>query len=456
MAYSTPLVLLGAHLIDGSGRPAIADAAVVIDGERIVAVGPRAAVPIPQRAVALDVRGKFIIPGLVDMHVHVGHPDDERLALFLAAGVTTVLDLGGQIEPLRAWRTAIELGEKAGPRLLFTGPVIEEGKPYPPFAHFSHQLDRPQQVTDLVNAFADSGVDAIKLYITVRPDTARRACEAAHRRGLRVFMHQQATWGADAAENGVDCLEHLMVFGDLAPADGRPDAGAMTPFEYGGWMWRWLPDLDVHSQAVARMLDRIVQAGTALDPTLVLFAARPAACGLDGGDRSIDDPLSSPAMAYLAPAIAESVRGRWQEREQAGQRASTRARARTQKAWENLLELVNRFHSAGGRLLAGTDCPNVAIIPGYSLHRELELLTYAGLTPLAAIRAATRSAAERLDREHEFGTVAPGLTADLVLLDADPLVDIRNTSRINRVICRGEVMIPAQVLSAISSPSESA
>lgn len=444
-----PMAILGGTLIDGRGGAVVPDCAVIVGAERIAAAGPSAAVKVPAHVTSIDARGKWLIPGLVDMHVHVGGPNEERLALFLAAGVTTVLDLGGQIAPLRRWREEIAAGQKLGPRLFSSGPVIEEREPYPPFAHFSYRLPASERVAEVVDRFADEGVDAIKLYISVQAETVRRAAEAAHRRGLRVFMHQQATWGAEAAENGVDCLEHLMVFGDLAPSKNRPDAATMTPFEYGGWLWRWLPDLDLNSPEVNRIIERIVRAGAALDPTLVIFAARPAAAGLDGGDRSIDDPERSAAMRYLAPATAESVRGRWLERRDAGARASAAAKERTQRAWENLLDLVGRFHRAGGKVLAGTDCPNVAIIPGYSLHRELELLTHAGLSPLEAITAATSAAAERLDRGGEFGSIAPGLAADLLILDADPLADIRNTRRINRIIRAGVAYRPEEILAQI-------
>ena len=443
------LVIRGATLIDGTGGPPRTDIAVRVERGVIAAVAPSAALPSAPGETEIDARGRFLLPGLVDMHVHVHEPAAERLPLFLAAGVTTVLDLGGQVAHLRGYREAIARGTRRGPRLLYTGPMLEEGRPFADFAAFSHAMMRP--IEDEVNALADAGVDAIKLYITVRPETARRAVRAAHDRGLRVFMHQQATWGAEAADAGVDCLEHLMVFGDLAPEDGRPDAGAMTPFEYGGWLWRWFHEVDVDGPRTRALIGRLVDAGTALDPTLVLFAARPAALGDDGGDRTLDDPERAPVMRYLAPETAASVRDRWLERRQAAAGASEAARQRTRVAWQKFLEVVRRFHEAGGVVLAGTDCPNVAIVPGYSLHRELELLTRTGMSAMDVLVAATRRAAERLDRAHEFGTIAPGRSADMLLLTADPLADIKNTRRIEQVIARGEVMTPEEILAGLST-----
>jgi imidazolonepropionase-like amidohydrolase len=197
---------------------------------------------------------------------------------------------------------------------------------------------------------------------------------------------------------------------------------------------------------VARLFDRLIAAGTALDPTLVLFAARPGALGEDVGETAMDDPERTPLLPVLPPRVRDELTGRWAERRQAAAGASPAAADRMRRGWEHLLALVGRFHRAGGTVLAGTDCPNVAIVSGYSLHRELELLVRAGLSPAEAIMAATRRPAERLDRAEEFGTIAPGRAADLVLLAADPLEDIRNTRRIERVVARGRVWEPATLL----------
>ena len=437
---SQPIAITGATLIDGLGGPPLTDATVVVEDGRFSRVGPATSTPVPESVEVVDAHGKFVIPGLVDMHVHAGTPDREHLWLFLEAGVTTVLDLGGQLENLLPYRDAIEAGTKPGPRFYFSGPLLEEGSLFEGFAGMSRHFDA-DRVEAEIDRLADAGVDAIKLYITVRPETARRAAVRSHARGLPVFMHQQATWGADAADAGVDCLEHVMAFSELSPEEGRPeDPGAMTPFEYGGWMWRWLPDVDPRSPAVGRMFERMLKAGTALDPTLVLFAARPAAIGDDAGDTSMDNPEQTPLLPRLPEPVAKELVNRWAERRQAAAGASERAKARTRRGWSNILELVGRFHAMGGIVLAGTDCPNVAIVSGWSLHRELELLTRAGLSAPDAILAATRRPAERLGKTDVFGAISPGLSADLLLLNADPLADIRNTRAINRVMARGRIL----------------
>jgi imidazolonepropionase-like amidohydrolase len=439
---SRPIAITGATLIDGTGRAGLPNATVVIDGERFSRVGPAAETPPPDGAEVIDARGRFLVPGLTDMHVHVLGPDRWHSELFLAAGVTTVLDLGGQLPDLTAHRRAIDSGATPGPRLLYTGPFLEEGEPYAGFAHMSRRVDAAR-IEDAVDELADAGVHAIKLYVTITPGTAERACARARVRGLRVFMHQQETWGADAADAGVDCVEHMMVFGVLAPEAIRPpEPGRLTPFEYGGWMWRWLADVDPRGDAVARLFDRLIAADTALDPTLVLFAARPGALGDDVGDTSMDDPERTPLLPHLPPRVREELTGRWAERRRAAVGVSPSSVDRTRRGFEHLLALVDRFHRAGGTVLAGTDCPNVAIVSGYSLHREMELLVRAGLSTMDALMAATRRPAERLDRAAEFGTIAPGLAADLVVLGGDPLADIRNVSRTERVFARGRSYVP--------------
>ena len=268
------LAVSGATVFDGTGRPPIENATVLIEGDRVVSVGSAATTPIPRGATIIDGKGKFVTPGLVDMHVHVYTPEKWHPEFFLAAGVTTVLDLGGQLHDVAGYRTLIESGARPGPRILFTGPMLEEGEMYAGFAGFCRRFDSTNTEAE-VDALADAGVDAIKLYVTVRPDTARRACARAHARNLPVFMHQHATWGAEAALAGVDSVEHVNVFGQLAPQGfWLAEPAKLNPFEYGGWLWRWLGDLDPRSDAVHRLYDGLIATGTALDPTLVLYAAR--------------------------------------------------------------------------------------------------------------------------------------------------------------------------------------
>jgi imidazolonepropionase-like amidohydrolase len=443
------IALVGGQLIDGTGRLPGEPETVIVEENRVAAVGPATSTPIPPGSTVIDARGKFLTPGLVDMHVHVYTPEKWHPELFLAAGVTTVLDLGGQLHDVAAYRAAVESEARRGPRILYTGPMLEEGDVYTGFAGFCRRFDAARVEAE-VDALADAGVDGIKLYVTVRPDTARRACVRAHARGLPVFMHQHATCGAEAALAGVDSVEHVNVFGQLAPRGFElAEPAKLNPFEYGGWLWRWLGDLDPRADAVRRLYDDLIAAGTALDPTLVLYAARPGAIGDDVGDTSMDDPERTSLLPFLPVPVATELVARWTERRAAARGASKPAKHRMRRAWDNILALVGGFHRAGGTVLAGTDCPNVAIVSGFSLHRELELLVRAGLSPLEAIVAATRRPAERLGKRDVFGTIARGQAADLLVLAADPLADIRNIRRIERVIARGVVHDPETLLKGL-------
>jgi imidazolonepropionase-like amidohydrolase len=443
------IAVVGGVLIDGTAGLPGEPTTVIVDGGLVTAVGPVTITPVPLGSTVIDARGKYLTPGLVDMHVHVYTPEKWHPELFLAAGVTTVLDLGGQLHDLAAFRAAVESGARPGPRILYTGPMLEEGDMYPGFAGFCRRFDATRVEAE-VDALADAGVDGIKLYVTVRPDTARRACARAHARGLPVFMHQHATCGAEAALAGVDSVEHVNVFGQLAPRGFElAEPGKLNPFEYGGWLWRWLDALDPRSDAVRRLYDELIAAGTALDPTLVLYAARPGAIGDDVGDTSMDDPERTRLLPLLPAPVAKELVARWTERRAAAHGASETAKLRMRRAWDNILGLVGGFHRAGGMVLAGTDCPNVAIVSGFSLHRELELLVRAGLSPLEAIVAATRRPAERLGKRDVFGTIAPGRVADLLVLAADPRADIRNIRRIERVIAGGVVHDPDSLLKGL-------
>src|SRR5438094_172385 len=176
------LAVVGARVVDGTGRVPVEPATVLIEGDRIVGLGPSPTTGVSADATLIDGWGKFVIPGLVDMHVHVYTPEKWHPELFLAAGVTTVLDLGGQLHDVAAYRAAVESGVRPGPRILFTGPMLEEGEMYAGFAGFCRRFDSARTEAE-VDALADAGVDGIKLYVTVRPDTARRACARAHARG---------------------------------------------------------------------------------------------------------------------------------------------------------------------------------------------------------------------------------------------------------------------------------
>src|SRR2546426_6687327 len=446
----TPMIaVVGVTLIDGTGHPPGEAATVIVDGNQVTSVGLARTTPVPPGTTVIDARDKFLTPGLVDMHVHVHTPDKWHPELFLAAGVTTVLDLGGQLRDVVGYRAVVESGARPGPRILFTGPMLEEGEMYPGFAGFCRRFDATHTEAE-VDALADAGVDGIKLYVTVRPDTARRAYTRAHERGLPVFMHQHATCGAEAALAGVDSVEHVNVFGQLAPEGfWLADPAKLNPFEYGGWPWRAPWRLQPSSDAVRRLYDGLIAAGTALDPTLVLYAARPGAIGDDVGDTSMDDPQRTRLLPLLPTPGAKELLTRWARRRGAALGASEPAKHRMRRARDHNLARVRGFLRAGGMALAGTRLSNVALVSGLFPPPQLRPPVRGGVSPLEAIVAATRRPAERLGKRDVFGTIALGRAADLLLLAADPLADIRNILRIERAIVGGIGYEPGELLEGL-------
>src|SRR5262249_23773226 len=174
-------------------------------------------------------------------------------------------------------------------------------------------------------------------------------------------MHQHATWGAEAALAGVDSVEHMNVFGQLAPQGyWLAEPAKLNPFEYGGWLWRWLGDLDPRADVVRRLYDALIVAGAAPDPTLVVFAARPGAIGDDVGDTSMDDPERTTLVPLLPPAVGKELVTRWSERRTAARGATEAAKHRMRRAWDNILALVGGFHRAGGMVMAGNQFPHRA------------------------------------------------------------------------------------------------
>ena len=409
-----------ATIIDGADQRPRTDHTVVIRGRRIVAVGPAATTPVPPDARVLEGRGRFLIPGLWDMHVHTDVPAGrEVLALYVRNGVLSVRDLAGRWEQLVAWRGEIAAGRLIGPRLLISGPYVEGGDvPIP------HLLARtPEEARAAVDSLARLGVDVIKLHGQMSPPVYFAAARAARERGLRVAGHVPRTiTPAEASDSGVGSLEHLLqipVF--CTPADSV----RLAPrFQIQSVLGR------CRSEDQGAFFALLVRNGTRVVPTLVaayeiaLWPTR--ALPGDAFARHLPDTLRRFVLGIF-PMPADVPPG-----------ADSVGRA----LFARRLELVGRMHRAGVVILPGTDAPLRNSPPGFGLHEELALLAQAGMTPFAVLRAATLEPARYFGMADSLGTVAAGKLADLVLLGADPLRDIRNTRRIEAVIANGRIVTP--------------
>lgn len=413
-------------LIDGTGAPPLERAHVRMEDGRVASVGQGAAVA-PSGAEVVDGRGLWAVPGLIDTHVHLELVGAAALPLFLAAGVTTVRDLGGQIEGLTAARRSLAEGA-VGPRLLFAGRFID-GDP-PTWPNQPAGSNEPEGAVALVDACLAAGADAIKLYTTLPPESVRRCIEHVDRR-VPVTGHLGRTLASEAMAAGINGLEHALLtpYNDFAPEELRTAAGEVmaTP---GFWqkLYRGWLAAELDSDRGRRWIDLLVARDVSLCPTLTVMPG------------AGDEP--DPELLRVAPG-AEL---RWQAARAARPAAALEAHQAARRTRAKLQELVARVHAAGGRIVAGTDTGPIAnLIPGFGLHEELAHLSGAGLSHMEVLRAATQRAAQALWRD-DIGTIEAGKRADLLLLRSNPLDDLRALRDIQRVVHDGRAFDPAAVL----------
>lgn len=416
------IALLGATLIDGSGGPPLADAAVVVRRGRIESVGTRAGFTLPPSTREVNVAGRWIIPGLIDAHAHV-----ERWALprYLAWGVTTVRDLHGQVDSILRLRQQVNLGAVRGPRIYSAGAMID-GLPttYPDAFGASTPRDARKDVDRLVNA----GVDLIKVYTRVDDSLLKAVVDEARTFNLRVAGHLGMVNAVTASREGIATIEHMSGVPEACVADPSSLMAAHYRSFFAGWtaFERSWGGLD--SAALDRVARTLAQQGTMLVPTLVLHETF----------SRLDDPaMLQDTMLRAVPPIAQR---RWNVPDmvrRAGWTAEDYPAFRAARPVQN--RFLRLFAAAGGRIATGTDASNQLLIPGYSEHQELQLLVAAGFTPREALLDATRNGALVLGVD-SLGLIAPGKAADLVVLTRDPLADIRNTLAVDRVMSRGVLL----------------
>jgi imidazolonepropionase-like amidohydrolase len=415
------IALIGATLIDGSGGPPLPDAAIVVRHGRIESVGTRAGFHLPARTLQVDVPGRWIMPGLIDAHAHV-----ERWSLprYLAWGVTTVRDLHGQLDSIIHLRDQVNLGAVRGPRIYSAGAMID-GLPttYPDALGANSPRDARKAVDRLVNA----GVDLVKVYTRVDPVLLKAVVDEARTFNLRVSGHLGLVDAVTASREGISSIEHL----SGVPEACLADPSSLTAAHYRGFFAGWTAFerswAGLDSAALDRVARELARQGTILVPTLVLHETF----------SHLDDPAV--LQDTMLRAVPELQKRRWNVPDmmrRAGWTAEDYPSFRAARPRQD--EFLRLFAAAGGRIATGTDAANQLLIPGYSEHRELELLVAAGFSPGDALLAGTRNGALVLGVD-SLGLIAPGKAADLVVLTRDPLADIRNTLAIDRVMLRGSL-----------------
>ncbi|MFN0180202.1 MAG: amidohydrolase family protein [Gemmatimonadales bacterium] len=411
-------------VVTGDRRP---NQTILIAGNRIRAIGPTGTVAVPPRMRVLDAAGKFVIPGLWDMHVHpVRH--DLDFPMEIANGVTGVRDMGGstqypppgnwgiQFDSLRAWRSAIRSGAMVGPRIIAGGVALDGPKPYWPQ---TLALQTPAEARRVVDSLRAAGVDFIKVYGLLPKDILQAIAERARATGIPFAGHLSSSVTLEeAAALGQRSVEHANAF-DASSFDPAVSA-ARRP------MKELLATFD--STRLDQATKALASTQMWSDPTLVAL-------------RSLTLPLDSVGSdtARLAAYTPPRIRKVWSDR------LAGMVQAETAPDWAHRLRLWEHAVRAAGRsgvkLLVGSDAWNPYVMPGFGLHREMELLALQGISPLTVLRSATLGATEYLGLTDSLGTVAPGKLADLVLLDADPLREITNVRRVHAVIADGRLLV---------------
>ncbi len=395
------LVLTRAVIVDGRGGEPIEDGTLVIWGERIEILGATDSVSIPADARILDLRGKTVMPGLADMHVHLlGGWDGESIDMLgyqrylnslLYAGVTTVLDTGNVLPYVAQIRQEVDAGRLRGPRIYSAGSSIDSADRAWPATGFA--IASLEQIPTVVRQLKSAKVDVLKAYVGLSDRMVRGLVAEGEKHSLRVFIDQWERNGSiDLMQTGIAAFAHA-------------------------------PTRTMSEKAVSLMKEKEIHCITTLAVSESFSRRRLSDLSF------LDHPLIKHAMP---PWFLEGLRTLPPEKPDELERASLR--------FAEALVNAKKLFDAGVLLAAGTDSPYPGVFHGEGLHRELELLVEAGLTPLEAITVATRNAARLMNAEEEWGTLAPGKAADVLVIDGRPHKNISESRNIDMVIQSGRIL----------------
>jgi Amidohydrolase family len=409
------LAITGATLEDSTGAPAVPDSVILIEDGVIKAVGPRSQVPVPKDASILDATGKFAIPGLWDMHAH--YEQVEWGPIYLAAGVTSVRDVGNEFDFIRALHEQLDRKQNPaiGPHIEFAGIIDGVG----PASLGAITAETPEEALDRVVKYKAAGARQIKIYSSVKPEIVKAICADAHARGMTVTGHiPDGMTAIDGVNDGMDQINHIQYelpyFAHPSLDRGKPDH--TKP-----------PVLELDGPKAKELISALKAHHTVLDPTMVVY---------ESFMNTVPLIQLEPGIAHLPPQLREAL----DNPPPAADKLPLVA-ARHQA----FVATLRALHAAGIPIVAGTD----QSIPGYSLHREIEIYVEAGFTPLEALQSATIEPARALGVEAESGSLTAGKRGDVLLLDADPLADIHNTRKVWRTVAAGAVYSPAPLWQSV-------
>jgi imidazolonepropionase-like amidohydrolase len=382
---NSALVIAHVTVIDCTGAAPRPNSTVVVTGGLITAVGQSENATVPAGARVLDADGKFLIPGLWDMHGHLTDANEDAFPLLIMNGVTGVRDMGGDLAQIDRWRSEIDSGTRVGPHIIRAGPFVDGPK-----EGVSNRLTvrTPEEARQAVHDLKAKGVDFIKVHNALPRDAFFALMDEARKEHMPVAVHlPKGVSSAEASDAGVASLEHIETINESA-------------------LWRKGATAKTVEQAVdenlgpagQELFQHFVKNGTWYVPTLVAY------------ERGF--VLWSNDLESLKPRL---------------------------DVHEKQIELARMMHNAGVQIMAGSDFSDWALVPGVDLHNELALLVEAGFSPLEALQAATLNPAKFLGKTETYGTIQVGRVADLVLLDMNPLEDISHTRKIHAVVLGGKL-----------------
>jgi imidazolonepropionase-like amidohydrolase len=409
---------VGATVFDGTGAPPILDAVIIVAEGRIEAIGTPDAVRPPRGATEIRADGKWIVPGLIDGHVHA---ESWALNRYLAYGVTSVRSLGEEKDPIVALRDSIEAGIVLGPRLYVAGPMVDGRRATRSGATVVRtETDARRAVDDRVLFQAAQ----VKIYTKINRRLLAPLLDEANAFELPVAAHLGQVDALTAARMGVASLEHMSGVVEATVSNPGRFYRAHNDF-FTGWNLFERTWAALDSASLDRTARALAETGVSVVPTVALHEAFGHLADqeyirrldLDGVPDAVREAWDVPDLIQRARLSA----------------ADYRRFRRSRPAQDRFIRL---FQRAGGTVVAGSDSPNQLLAPGASLHRELRLLVDAGLSPEGALLAATRNAAGLL-RADSIGVLLPGNVADFLILAGDPLEDISNSRLIDRVVLRG-------------------
>ncbi|NND70865.1 MAG: amidohydrolase family protein [Rhodothermales bacterium] len=443
-AYSQVTAITNVRIVDVDSGVVSEPQTLIITDDRITAIEPEASVDIPTGATMIDADGKFAIPGLWDMHVHLDDPEmwphhltrdrkEAHLQLLVANGVTGVRDMGGGFDQILKWKHQISAGELLGPSIILAGPIVD-GEPALWLG--SAAVGDPDTGREVVRSLVNRGADFIKAYSMLEPEVFLAIVDEAQKLGVQVAGHLPIRVSpVDASNAGMNSIEHIIGLTYACSSTASSLRQSMDNVSLNqGYPWGIYLGSDERVRSTfdvancSSMIETFAANDTWQVPTLRTL------WGLSS--RALDD------HPELNRYVHASHIKNWRENRTPDPQL---AAVRTQALDQNM-QLTKAMHEAGVGIMAGTDMAALPYTyPGFSLHNELELFVEAGLSPLEALQTATINPARFLRQEDSRGRVRTGLIADIVLLDENPIDDIANTQKISVVVTGGMVLLRPQL-----------